>query len=239
MTGINDPLSDNPPLSSSRYGSIEYIHIGTSESSDQLISCKYEYCDILLCKPESIDDLYCSLACKNLDLKKISKEENVIDKTTKLSKTSKVDQKYLISKLENKPTSFPEAMDDDDYSDLKTLIEDKDVLKYMVEMQSKSAPKKLFDKPFSTEKNLFVVGQKLEGIDTQHEALFCEMTVSELLIDYTSLLTQLQLFSMSQFHMGNLLIQHDYILIYSMNFHNIYTQEYRISILNQVVQLDG
>jgi len=124
-----------------------------------------------VCKPESIDDLYCNLACKNLDLKKITKEENVIDKTTKLSKTSKVDQKHLLSKLENKvnkrkqlltiscsdnlikenddfdkqlinlkkppiaenqsslklskPTSFPEAMDDD-YDDdddyLKVLL---------------------------------------------------------------------------------------------------------------------
>jgi len=46
-------------------------------------------------------------------------------------------------------------------------------------MQFKSAPKKLFDRPFPSEKNLFVVGQKLEGIDPKHEALFCVMTVSE------------------------------------------------------------
>jgi len=129
-----------------------------------------------VCKSESIDDLYCSLSCKSLDLKNITKEENVIDKTTKLSKKSTVDQKHLLSKLENKvnkrkqllttscsdnlikenddfdkqlinlkkppieenqsslklpkPTSFPEAIDDDYdddnddelYSDLKVLL---------------------------------------------------------------------------------------------------------------------
>lgn len=49
----------------------------------------------------------------------------------------------------------------------------------MTAFQRRSAPKKLFDKPFPTEKNLFVVGQKLEGIDPKYEALFCVMTVSE------------------------------------------------------------
>lgn len=46
-------------------------------------------------------------------------------------------------------------------------------------MQLSSAPKKLFDRPFPTEKNRFVVGQKLEGIDPTNVALFCVMTVSE------------------------------------------------------------
>ncbi|CAH1736525.1 unnamed protein product [Aphis gossypii] len=219
-----------------------------NDTSDQFISCKYEYCDTLVYEPELIDDLYCSLACKNLDLEKIrTEEENVVDKTTNLSKTSTVNRKHVLSKLENrinkrkqlltsscpddlikenddfdkqlinffnkpsveenqsslklsKPISSVEAVvddngydvdddddddedddddDDDDYFDLKPLIEDKDVLKYMIGMQFKSAPKKLFDRPFPSEKNLFVVGQKLEGIDPKHEALFCVMTVSE------------------------------------------------------------
>ncbi|XP_029348416.1 lethal(3)malignant brain tumor-like protein 4 isoform X1 [Acyrthosiphon pisum] len=49
----------------------------------------------------------------------------------------------------------------------------------MIQFQNKSAPKKLFDRPFPTEKNCFVVGQKLEGIDPKHVALFCVMTISE------------------------------------------------------------
>jgi len=49
----------------------------------------------------------------------------------------------------------------------------------MVKMQFRTAPKKLFDRPFPNKKNLFVVGQKLEGIDPKHQALFCIMTVSE------------------------------------------------------------
>lgn len=47
----------------------------------------------------------------------------------------------------------------------------------MEEMQIRSAPLKLFDKPLPLEKNYFRVGQKLEGIDPEHEALFCVMTV--------------------------------------------------------------
>lgn len=47
-------------------------------------------------------------------------------------------------------------------------------------MQFNSAPKKLFEKPFPTDKNNFQVGQKLEGIDPEHEALFCVMTVADI-----------------------------------------------------------
>jgi len=41
------------------------------------------------------------------------------------------------------------------------------------------APKKLFDNPFPYECNPFKVGQRLEGIDPEHEALFCVMTIVE------------------------------------------------------------
>lgn len=43
------------------------------------------------------------------------------------------------------------------------------------------APKKLFDNPFPNDCNPFKVGQKLEGIDPEHEALFCVMTVVEVI----------------------------------------------------------
>lgn len=54
----------------------------------------------------------------------------------------------------------------------------------MMLMHLRSAPRKLFDKPYPTKKNLFIVGQKLEGIDPGHEALFCVMTVSEVRGNY-------------------------------------------------------
>lgn len=41
----------------------------------------------------------------------------------------------------------------------------------------RSAPKKLFKSPFPDKINNFKVNQKLEGIDPEHEALFCVMTV--------------------------------------------------------------
>ncbi|XP_022164017.1 uncharacterized protein LOC111029358 isoform X2 [Myzus persicae] len=209
------------------------------DTSDQFISCKYEYCDTLVYEPELIDDLYCSFTCKNLDLKQTetaTEEEHFVDESSNVSKNTTVDRKHLLTKLENRihkrkqlltnscpaeiitenddfntqlknffnkpsedenqslnsslPMSCPIVIDDDDdddedededdnYFDLKPLIEDKDVLKYMTGLQFRSAPKKLFDRPFPTEKNFFVVGQKLEGIDPKHEALFCVMTVSE------------------------------------------------------------
>jgi len=48
------------------------------------------------------------------------------------------------------------------------------------ENQFKSAPKKLFDKPFPIDPNLFEIGNKLECIDPQHEALFCVMSVIDI-----------------------------------------------------------
>lgn len=58
------------------------------------------------------------------------------------------------------------------------------MLDYMEDMQFQSAPKKLFDKPFPTEKNFFEVGHKLEGIDPEHEALFCVLTVIKVCGNY-------------------------------------------------------
>jgi len=54
----------------------------------------------------------------------------------------------------------------------------------MEEMQFRAASNHLFDKPFPTEKNLFKVGQKLEGIDPEHESLFCVLTVVQVCGNY-------------------------------------------------------
>jgi len=58
------------------------------------------------------------------------------------------------------------------------------VLKYIRGFQDNFAPIQFFDKPSPTKKNLFVVGEKLEGIDPKYEALFCVMTVSEVCGNY-------------------------------------------------------
>lgn len=50
---------------------------------------------------------------------------------------------------------------------------------YLENLVINAAPKHLFDKPFPSEKNFFEVGHKLEGIDPEHETLFCVMTVKE------------------------------------------------------------
>jgi len=46
------------------------------------------------------------------------------------------------------------------------------------------APKRLFDNPFPCDANYFKVGQRLEGIDPEHEALFCVMSVVEVSGNY-------------------------------------------------------
>jgi len=54
-------------------------------------------------EPELIDDLYCSLACKNLDKKQtVTEEEHIIDETSNLSKKPAVDRKQILKKLENR-----------------------------------------------------------------------------------------------------------------------------------------
>ncbi|XP_022170347.1 uncharacterized protein LOC111033751 [Myzus persicae] len=53
------------------------------------------------------------------------------------------------------------------------------ILSYLEHTNYIPAPKKLFDDPFPSDCNPFKVGQRLEGIDPEHEALFCVMTVVE------------------------------------------------------------
>jgi len=57
-------------------------------------------------EPELIDDLYCSLTCKNLDIKQteetVTEVEHFVDETSNLSKTTTVDRKHLLTKLENR-----------------------------------------------------------------------------------------------------------------------------------------
>jgi len=78
--------------------------------------------------PESINDLYCSLACKNLDIKQtVIEEDNFSNETSNLSDKTRVDRKNLLTKLENRinkrkqklKTSCPEDMvkENDDWNE--------------------------------------------------------------------------------------------------------------------------
>ncbi|XP_060856488.1 uncharacterized protein LOC132934225 [Metopolophium dirhodum] len=58
-------------------------------------------------------------------------------------------------------------------------IENAKIWSYLEHTDYIPAPKKLFDNPFPHDSNPFKVGQRLEGIDPEHEALFCVMTVIE------------------------------------------------------------
>ncbi|KAH1009033.1 hypothetical protein HUJ04_001462 [Dendroctonus ponderosae] len=51
--------------------------------------------------------------------------------------------------------------------------------KYLMHMNAKAAPVKLFKDPFPYTRNSFKPGLKLEGVDPQHPSYFCVMTVVE------------------------------------------------------------
>uniref|UniRef100_A0A2S2NZ86 Lethal(3)malignant brain tumor-like protein 3 n=1 Tax=Schizaphis graminum TaxID=13262 RepID=A0A2S2NZ86_SCHGA len=58
-------------------------------------------------------------------------------------------------------------------------LEKEKILSYLQHTNYIPAPKRLFDNPFPLDTNPFKVGQRLEGIDPEHEALFCVMSVVE------------------------------------------------------------
>ncbi|XP_026818791.1 uncharacterized protein LOC113557456 isoform X2 [Rhopalosiphum maidis] len=58
-------------------------------------------------------------------------------------------------------------------------LEKEKILSYLQHTDYVPAPKRLFDNPFPLDANPFKVGQRLEGIDPEHEALFCVMSVVE------------------------------------------------------------
>lgn len=53
--------------------------------------------------------------------------------------------------------------------------------KYLMHMNAKAAPVKLFKDPFPYTRNSFKSGLKLEGVDPQHPSYFCVMTVVEVI----------------------------------------------------------
>lgn len=78
-----------------------------SEDNDKygrFVCCVYEYCDTLVHEPELIDNLYCSLMCKKLDLKDIVTTEEPITKSKEITNSKKpiIDRKQLLEKLENR-----------------------------------------------------------------------------------------------------------------------------------------
>lgn len=74
-----------------------------SHESGRFISCHYQYCHTLVYEPELIDDLYCSLTCKNLHAQHIViEDETTVDIEENINVTQHpVVQKHLLSNIEN------------------------------------------------------------------------------------------------------------------------------------------
>lgn len=51
--------------------------------------------------------------------------------------------------------------------------------KYLEKRRAQAAPERLFTEPYPYGKHGFRVGMKLEGIDPDHQSLFCVLTVAE------------------------------------------------------------
>lgn len=64
------------------------------DDKGQFVTCQNEFCDTLVYEPELIDNLYCSLACKNSKQKNIEAEEKPV-----LPKKPPIDRKLLLAKL--------------------------------------------------------------------------------------------------------------------------------------------
>jgi len=76
-----------------------------SGATNKFIPCKYhEYCNTLVDEPELlIDDLYCSLACKNRDKKQtVPEEEHFIDETVNETQKTTVNLNQIFTKLDNR-----------------------------------------------------------------------------------------------------------------------------------------
>lgn len=72
-------------------------------NDDQVVSCHYEYCHILVHKLELIDNLYCSSTCKKLDLnKEVVHDESPSIQETTFSSSPKIDRKQILTKIGNK-----------------------------------------------------------------------------------------------------------------------------------------
>lgn len=73
------------------------------DESEQIVSCQYAFCQTLVHKSELIDNLFCSLHCKNANY--ISPEDNSnIDNEIKKSteKLPSINRKQLLAKLGNR-----------------------------------------------------------------------------------------------------------------------------------------
>lgn len=94
--------------------------------SKQLLSCKYEYCNIFMYKPELIDNLYCSLECKRLDAKQtVTEKELFINKSTvDLKHHSKKSQKRISKRKQLLTTYCSEDMvkENNDWDEQLKLI---------------------------------------------------------------------------------------------------------------------
>jgi len=78
------------------------------KNSGQFISCHYKYCETLVFEPELIDDLYCSLVCKDLDSKKMVSDNTISinnssqKHTNPLAERPMIDRRVLLAKLESR-----------------------------------------------------------------------------------------------------------------------------------------
>uniref|UniRef100_A0A670YSE0 L3MBTL histone methyl-lysine binding protein 3 n=1 Tax=Pseudonaja textilis TaxID=8673 RepID=A0A670YSE0_PSETE len=121
----------------------------------------------------------CSQKCAHLFKNKESKEEKDV------SECSDEDYSKGIQKRKNKLSSKGEVIEEKDKETVTLMSKGKKAWSwssYLEEEKAIAAPPKIFKEyqSFPYNKNGFKVGMKLEGVDPEHQSMYCVLTVAEI-----------------------------------------------------------
>lgn len=131
-----------------------------------------------------VNPKYCSFDCQESANKVAKEKESKLKKKKKkfLKKTADVfaDTEREQTPSDDENTSNENSQDKFNYPWTCTK-KGFSWAKYLDHIKAKSAPVKLFKDPFPYNRNGFRPGMKLEGVDPQHPAYFCILTVAEVI----------------------------------------------------------
>ncbi|XP_066998743.2 lethal(3)malignant brain tumor-like protein 3 [Anabrus simplex] len=166
--------------------------------SDQIFRC--ESCGVYGTGSEFIKTRFCSHMCEKVGMKKKAqemkkqrdllrlKQVRKMKRARQLELQQKVHEESQQSPVVPAPTSSFSEEDENGQDASKTKVPAWQMgkkgfswTKYLEHCKAKGAPVKLFKDPFPYSKNGFKIGMKLEGIDPQHPAYYCVLTVSDVL----------------------------------------------------------
>ncbi|XP_046442575.1 lethal(3)malignant brain tumor-like protein 1 isoform X2 [Daphnia pulex] len=153
----------------------------TKEKVD-IVCCKQ--CDGYGIADEFVDQNFCSEKCRKLGLSQPTKTKAagkvaVKRKSTSSNSSSQAGDAASSAVVESSLETCNEQNIKDESKQAKTPSA-WSWSKYLERRRAQAAPERLFSDPFPYGKHGFRTGMKLEGIDPEHQSLFCVMTVAEI-----------------------------------------------------------